>query len=73
MCVKLPPGDLNSGPYPPHPISTNTICAISFYYNKVLLKQAIHINIFYHKNMRGVMSIIFSQQIIGDKLQLVLI
>ena len=24
MCVKLPPGDLNPGPYPPHPTSTYT-------------------------------------------------
>ena len=24
MCVKLPPGDLNFSPYPPHPISTYT-------------------------------------------------
>ena len=72
MYVKLYPRGLNPDPYPPHPTSTNTICAISFYYNKVLLKQAIHIHTFYHKNMRGVMSITFSQQIIGDKLLLVL-
>ena len=24
MCVKLPPGDLNPGPYPSHPINTYT-------------------------------------------------
>ena len=24
MCVKLPPGNLNSGPCPPHPTSTYT-------------------------------------------------
>ena len=24
ICVKLPPKDLNSGSYPPHPTSTNT-------------------------------------------------
>ena len=24
MCVKLPPGDLNPDPYPPHPINTYT-------------------------------------------------
>ena len=24
MCVKFPPGDLNPGPYPPHPTSTYT-------------------------------------------------
>ena len=24
MCVKLPPGDLNSSPYPSHPTSTYT-------------------------------------------------
>ena len=24
MCVKLPLGDLNPGPYPPHPTSTYT-------------------------------------------------
>ena len=72
MYVKLYPVDLNPNPYPSHPTSTNTICVISFYYNKVLLKQAIHIHTFYHKNMRDVMSITFSQQIIGNKLLLVL-
>ena len=24
MCVKLPPGDLNSNPYPPHPTKSYT-------------------------------------------------
>ena len=28
MCVKLPPGDLNLGPYPPHPTSTYT-CGVT--------------------------------------------
>ena len=28
MCVKLPPGDLNPGPCPPHPTSTYT-CGVT--------------------------------------------
>jgi len=28
MCIKLPPGDLNPGPYPPHPTSIYT-CGVT--------------------------------------------